>query len=79
MKKKFQPPRTVEEMRERLEAVQGIWKDRAKGKTSSLAIKPATELISPKCHSSPHGKFLNICHRRFQKFCSFDLFASGVP
>lgn len=31
---KLSPPRTVEEMRERLQAVTGIWKDRHAGKTT---------------------------------------------
>lgn len=31
----FAPPRTPEEMRERLKAVSGIWKDRYEGKTTN--------------------------------------------
>jgi hypothetical protein len=33
------PPRTVEEMRERLLAVTGIWKDRHAGKTTDEVMK----------------------------------------
>ena len=32
------PPRTVEEMRERLQAVTGIWKDRHAGKATADAM-----------------------------------------
>lgn len=33
------PPRTPEEMRARLEAVRGIWKDRMEGKTTDEWVK----------------------------------------
>ncbi len=33
------PPRTPEEMRERLKAVSGIWKDRMDGKTTDEIMK----------------------------------------
>ncbi len=33
------PPRTPEEMRERLRAVRGIWKDRMEGKTTDEWMK----------------------------------------
>ena len=33
------PPRTVEEMKERLEAVRGIWKDRAHGRSTDEIMK----------------------------------------
>ena len=33
------PPRTPEEMRERLNAVTGIWKDRSPGKSTDEAMK----------------------------------------
>lgn len=33
------PPRTPEEMRERLNAVTGIWKNRAKGKSTDETMK----------------------------------------
>lgn len=36
---KNQPPRTVEEMRERLQSVTGIWKNRAKGKSTDEIMR----------------------------------------
>jgi plasmid stability protein len=36
---KLAPPRTVEEMRKRLQAVSGIWKDRAKGKSTDETMR----------------------------------------
>ncbi len=36
---KILPPRTPEEMRERLLAVTGIWKDRAEGKSTDEIMK----------------------------------------
>lgn len=35
----FSPPRTPEEMRERLKAVSGIWKDRMEGKTTDEIMR----------------------------------------
>jgi hypothetical protein len=34
VRESFAPPRSPEEMRERLKAVSGIWKDRMEGKTT---------------------------------------------
>ncbi|WP_367874413.1 plasmid stabilization protein [Luteolibacter sp. Populi] len=35
----IEPPRTPEEMRERLDAITGIWKDRANGKSTDELMK----------------------------------------
>ena len=35
----IQPPRTAEEMRERLKAVTGIWKDRYDGKSTDVIMR----------------------------------------
>ncbi len=37
------PPRTVEEMRERLASLRGIWKDRAGGRTTDEIMKELRE------------------------------------
>ncbi len=39
MPEAFAPPRTPEEMRERLKAVSGIWKDHYEGKTTDQIVE----------------------------------------